>query len=275
MGKITKGGLNMLIVGELINSSRKSIREALVKKDEAYIRQVVKAQEEAGATYIDVNCGTLIETEVPTIEWLVELILKETQLPLCIDSPNPLALKAGLQKATHGKSMINSITDETARWNAVLPLIKEYNAKIIALCVDNGGLPKTQEDRLRIADTIINKLTKEGVVLNDIYIDPLIKPVGADAKNGIEVLQAIQKIMGDYPGVHTICGLSNISYSLPARKILNRTFMVQATAVGMDSFILDPTNKDMGSSLIAAGALLGQDRFCRKYINGFRKGLFE
>jgi 5-methyltetrahydrofolate corrinoid/iron sulfur protein methyltransferase len=256
----------MLIVGELINSSRKSIREALEKKDVEYIIKVVKAQEEAGATYIDVNCGTMILAEVPTIEWLVGLILKETQLPLCIDSPNPLALKAGLQKSTNGQTMINSITAEKARWDAVLPLIKEYNAKVIALCIDNGGLPKTQADRLRIADTIINKLTKEGILLDDIYIDPLIKPIAIDVKNGIEVLQAIHKIMGDYPGVHTICGLTNISYSLPARGILNRTFMVQASAEGMDSFILDPTNKDMRTSIIAAQALLGQDRFCRKYI---------
>lgn len=265
----------MLIVGELINSSRKSICEAIKNKDKQYIRQVVRVQEQAGANYIDVNCGTLIGTEVPTIEWLVELILKETKLPLCIDSSNPLALKAGLKKVTNGKTMINSITDETERFNAVLPLIKEYSAKIIALCIDNDGLPKTQEDRLRIADTLINKLTKEEVAIDDIYIDPLTKPIGVDGKNGIEVLQAIQKIMSEYPGVHTICGITNISYSLPARKLLNRTFMIQATAKGMDSFILDPTNKDMRGSLIAAQALLGQDRFCRKYIKGFRSGLYE
>lgn len=265
----------MLIVGELINSSRKLIREALEKRDEAYIGQVVKAQEEAGASYIDVNCGTLIDKEVPTIEWLAQLIISQTQLPLCIDSANPLALKAGLQKATNGKTMINSITDETSRFNAILPLIKEYNAKIIALCIDNAGLPKTQADRLRIADTLINKLVKEAIALDDIYIDPLLKPIGIDIKNGIEVLQAIAKIMEDYPGVHTICGLTNISYSLPARKLLNRTFMVQASVKGMDSFILDPTDKDMRSSLMANQALLGQDRFCRKYITGSRKGLYE
>lgn len=265
----------MLIVGELINSSKKSIRDALENKDAAYILQVVKAQKEAGATYIDINCGTLIEKEVPTIEWLAQLILSQTQLPLCIDSTNPLALKAGLQKATNGKTIINSITDETTRFNAVLPLIKEYKAKVIALCIDNSGLPKTQADRIRIADVLINKLVKEGIRLDDIYIDPLIKPIGIDSKNGIEALQAIQNIMDGYPGVHTICGLTNISYSLPSRKLLNRNFMVLASAKGMDSFILDPTDKDMRSSLIATQALLGQDRFCRKYIKGFREGLFE
>lgn len=265
----------MLIIGELINTSRKLIREAVEKKDGEYIKQIAKAQEEAGATYIDVNCGTCIETEVETMEWLVDNILKVTSLPLCIDSPNPLALQAGLKKAANGKSMINSITFETPRWNAVLPLVKKFNTKIIALCIDDGGMPKTNEDRIRIADSIITKLTGEGINIDDIYIDPLIKPVSAGQKNGIEVLQAIQNIMEGHPGVHTTCGLSNISYSLPARKVLNRLFMVQTMARGMDSYIMDPTNKEMRSALIASQTLLGQDRFSRKFIKAFREGLYD
>ncbi len=265
----------MLIIGELINTSRKPIREAVENRDGQYIRQIAKAQEDAGVSYIDVNCGTFIENEVEIMEWLIDLILEETKLPLCIDSPDPAALKAGLNKAVNGVPMINSITDETGRWNAVLPFIKEYKSKIVALCIDDGGMPKTQDDRLRIADTLITKLTKEGVALDDIYIDPLIKPIATGEKSGIEVLEAIQKIMEGYPGVHTVCGLTNISYSLPARKILNRTFMIQAMARGMDSFILDLTNKEMRGSLIASQTLLGQDRFCRKFNNSFRQGLFE
>ncbi|AKA67413.1 methyltetrahydrofolate cobalamin methyltransferase [Clostridium scatologenes] len=265
----------MLIIGELINTSRKLIREAVEKKDGEYIKQIAKAQEEAGATYIDVNCGTCIETEIETMEWLVDNILQVTSLPLCIDSPNPLALQAGLKKAVNGKSMINSITGETPRWNAVLPLVKEFDTKIIALCIDDGGMPKTNEDRIRIADYIITKLTGEGINIDDIYIDPLIKPVSAGQKNGIEVLQAIQCIMETHPGVHTTCGLSNISYSLPARKVLNRLFMVQTMARGMDSYIMDPTNKEMRAALLASQTLLGQDRFSRKFLKGFREGLYD
>lgn len=265
----------MLIIGELINTSRKLIREAVEKKDAQYIKQIAKTEEEAGATYIDVNCGTFMQTEVETMEWLVDNILQATSLPLCIDSPNPLALKAGLEKAKNGKSMINSITGETPRWNAVLPLVKEYNTKIVALCIDDGGMPKTNEDRIRIADSIITKLTAEGVNIDDIYIDPLIKPISAGVKNGIEVLQAIQHIMESHPGVHTTCGLSNISYSLPARKVLNRLFMVQTMARGMDSYIMDPTNKEMRGALLASQTLLGQDRFSRKFLKGFREGIYE
>lgn len=265
----------MLIIGELINTSRKLIKEAVEKKDSEYIKQIAKAQEEAGATYIDVNCGTCIETEIETMEWLVDNILQVTSLPLCIDSPNPMALKAGLKKAANGKSMINSITGETPRWNSVLPLVKEFDTKIIALCIDDGGMPKTNEDRIRIADYIITKLTGEGINIDDIYIDPLIKPVSAGQKNGIEVLQAIQQIMESHPGVHTTCGLSNISYSLPARKVLNRLFMVQTMARGMDSYIMDPTNKEMRAALLASQTLLGQDRFSRKFLKAFREGLYD
>jgi len=265
----------VLIIGELINTSRKAMREAALKKDGQYIQRIAKAQEEAGATYIDVNCGTFMENEVETMEWLVDNVLQATSLPLCIDSPNPLALEAGLKKAVNGKSMINSITDETPRWNAVLPLIKEYKTKIVALCIDDGGMPKTNQDRIRIADSIITKLTAEGINLDDIYIDPLIKPISAGEKNGIEVLQAIQHIMESHPGVHTTCGLSNISYALPARKVLNRVFMVQTMARGMDSYIMDPTNKEMRAALLASQTLLGQDRFSRKFIKGFREGVYE
>ncbi len=266
----------MQIIGELVNTSRKPIHEAVNKKDANYIKQIAKAQKEAGATYIDVNCGTFVETEVQIMEWLVDTIQKEIDLPLCIDSPNPLALEAGLKKTVHKrKPMINSITNETARWNSVLPLIKKFKAKVIALCIDNKGLPKTQADRLRIANSIIKKLVNEGVELKDIYIDPLIKPISTGAKHGTEVLEAVSIIMKKYPGVHTVCGLTNISYSLPARHVINRTFMIQTMTHGMDSFILDPTNKELKGAFMASYALLGHDRFCKKYIDAFRGGLYS
>ena len=265
----------MLIVGELINTSRKSVQEAVAQKDEEFIRKLVKAQAEAGASYLDVNCGTFYETEVETIEWLVELVQAETTLPLCVDSPNPLVLKAALKKLKTGRPMINSINNETPRWNSVLPLVKEYNAKVIALCIEDAGMPNSKADRLRIADDMISKLTKEGIPLDDIYIDPLIMPVGAGEKNAIEVLDTVQELMQTYAGVHTICGLTNVSFNLPARKLLNRTFLIQAMIKGMDSFILDPTNREMRSAILASQALLGQDKFCKQYIKGFRQGLYE
>ncbi|CAB1244926.1 5-methyltetrahydrofolate--homocysteine methyltransferase [Clostridiaceae bacterium BL-3] len=265
----------MEIIGELINTSRKLISEAVKKKDGQYIRYIAKLQQESGATYIDVNCGTFMQAEVEIMKWLVDNVLKGCSLPLCIDSPNPLALDAGLGKSQNGRPMINSITGEDERWSAVLPLIKKYNSKIIALCIDNTGMPKTQEDRLRIAEYLVSRLTDEGIDIHDIYIDPLIKPISAGQKHGVEVLDAIEEIMAKYPGIHTVCGLTNISYSLPARKLLNRTFMIQTMARGMDSYILDPTDNEMRASLMASQTLMGQDRFSRKFIKGFRDGIYK
>jgi 5-methyltetrahydrofolate corrinoid/iron sulfur protein methyltransferase len=266
----------MEIIGELINTSRKLIKEAVEKRDAHYIKQIAKEQEKAGATYIDVNCGTFIKDEVEIMEWLVDNIQKASELPLCIDSPNPHALEAGLKKATHNrKAMINSITNETSRWKAIFPLVHKYKTKVVALCIDNKGMPKTQADRIRIANALIKKLIAEGLHLKDIYIDPLIKPISTGSKHGIEVMEAVSTIMKKYPGVHTVCGLTNISYSLPARNVINRTFMIQLMAYGMDSFILDPTNKELEGAFMASYALLGHDRFCKKFIDAFRAGLYK
>jgi 5-methyltetrahydrofolate--homocysteine methyltransferase len=265
----------MLIIGELINTTRKSVREAVEKKDEQYIREIAKAQEKAGADYIDVNCGTFVGTEALTMEWLVETLLKETKLPLCIDSASPLALEAGLKNAIHGQSMINSITDETLRWNAVLPLVKKYGTKIIALCIEDAGMPKNANSRVRISSSLITKLTAAGVAMDDIYIDPVIVPISTGENHGVDVLDAVQEIMKTYPRAHAVCGLSNISFGLPARHVVNRTFMVQAMARGMDSYILDPTDKEMRGALLASQALMGRDKFCRKFITAYRQGLYS
>ena len=264
----------MLIIGELINTTRKPVREAVEKKDEQFIREIAKAQEKAGADYIDVNCGTFVGTEAPTMEWLVETLLKETKLPLCIDSANPLALEAGLKKAIYGQSMINSITDEASRWNEVLPLVKKYGTKIIALCTEDAGMPKNASSRVRISGSLITKLTAAGVTMDDIYIDPVVVPISTGQNHGVDVLDAVQEIMKTYPRVHTVCGLSNISFGLPARHMLNRTFMVQTMSRGMDSYILDPTDKEMRGALLASQALVGHDKFCRKFITAYRQGLF-
>lgn len=265
----------MLIVGELINTSRAEIKTAVLNRDADTIQRVAKAQEEAGASYLDVNCGNLVEQELEAMTWLVDTIQEVSNLPLSIDSPNAAALVKGLKRSKNGQPMINSISDETERWNSVLPLVLEYKAKIIALCIEEAGMPKGLEDRLRIADAIINKLTQAGVPLADIYIDPLVTPISTDQKTGKILLTVIRKIMEGYPGVHTICGLSNISYGLPARKVLNRLFMVQTMSAGMDAYILNPTDKGILGSLIGSMTLLGLDRHCRAYNNAYRDGLYD
>ncbi|MCL6479028.1 MAG: methyltetrahydrofolate cobalamin methyltransferase [Peptococcaceae bacterium] len=265
----------MLVVGELINTSRKAIREAVEKRDAGYIQKVARLQAEGGAHYLDINCGTMVNEEVPIMEWLVNTVQEVSSLPLCIDSPSADALEAGLRLVKAPLPLINSISAEENRFNSVLPLIKKYKAKIVALCIEDAGMPVTAEDRLRIAERLVTGLEAEGIAQDDIYLDPLIKPISTGDKYGWEVLQSIRLIKEKYPAIHFMCGLSNVSFGLPGRALLNRMFMVQTMAYGMDGYILDPTDKEMMGALYVSMALTGQDRYCMRYLKEYRKGLYS
>ena len=265
----------MLIVGELINTSRKPIKEAIERGDAAYIRDIAVRQAEAGADYIDVNCGTLIHNEPETMAWLVNIVREAVDVPLCIDSPNPEALEAGLKLATKGRPMLNSITAEPDRFEAVLPIVKNFKAKVVALCMDEEGIPATAEKRIEIARKLVEDLTAAGIAREDIYLDPLVKPISTSDQAGAELIAAVGFIRENFPGVHTICGLSNVSFGLPNRRVLNQAFMVQLMTVGMDSYILDPLDREMMGFFYASKALLGKDPFCTGYLKAHRRGLYR
>lgn len=265
----------LTIVGELINTSRPQVKEAVEKRDASFIRALAGMQESAGATYIDVNCGNLVKNEPEMMEWLVNTVQNEVKLPLCIDSPNAKALDAGLALCKNGIPMVNSISDEMERYDTVLPLIKKYHAKVVVLCMDNTGMPNTVDDRMKVVHNLYHKLKKEGLADEDMYFDPLVKPISSVATAGIEVLETIRQIKNYYPKVHFMCGLSNISYGLPNRSILNRLFVVQTMAMGMDGYVLDPTNQKIMADITTSTALLGRDAYCGKYIKAHRKGKLE
>ncbi|WP_425058540.1 5-methyltetrahydrofolate:corrinoid/iron-sulfur protein co-methyltransferase [Sporomusa carbonis] len=263
----------MIIIGELINTSRKAISEAVDTRDADTIKKIALEQAEAGAHYIDVNCGNKLDDEVEIMKWLVSTVQEAVDTPLCIDSPNPKALEAGLSLVKHGQAMINSITDEHGRFAAVLPLVLKYKTKVIALCMSDRGMPHTAGDRMQVVQSLHTKLTEAGVPEDDIYFDPLIKPISVVAGAGAEVLDTIKLIRQQYPHVHFACGLSNVSFGLPNRKMLNRLFVVQTMTLGMDGYILNPTDKGMMGFIYAAQALLGHDEFCGNYLMAYRQGL--
>lgn len=265
----------MLIVGELINTSRKIIKESVERRNAEYIRDIAKRQVEAGANYLDVNCSDLMDNELEAMRWLIENVQAAVDVPLSIDTPNPAAMEVGLSLAQKGKPLANSITGEKERYRTVLPLVVKYGAKVVALCMDDQGMPQTAEDRLRVARELVMKLTEAGVAASDIYLDPLLQPVSTDDRAGLELLNAIRLIGQEYPGIHLICGLSNVSYGLPNRQILNRVFMIQTMTMGMDAYILDPLDKALMRDFYACQALLGQDSFCRNYLAAHRKGLYQ
>lgn len=265
----------MIIIGEKINSTLKAIRPAIESYDAATIQDIAKKQYEAGATFLDVNAGMFTEDEPERLVWLVNTVQEVTGAPFSIDSPNPKAIEAALKANKNPKPIINSITDEKERYNAIMPLAVQYNTGIIALCMDDTGMPETIDERVVIAERLIEKLTKEGIALEDIYIDPLIRPIGTGSHYGIVAIETIRKVKTEFPGVHIACGLSNVSFGIPARKLMNQAFLVAAMAAGMDGAILDPLDKKLMSFVYATEALMGLDDYCMNYLTKFREGELE
>ena len=261
----------MLVVGERINSSRKRIREAVRARDGEFIATEAKKQVEAGADYVDVNAGTSVAHEVDDIKWLVETVQGAVEAPLCLDSANPEALRAALSLAKK-KVIINSITGEKARMDSILPLVVESGSSVVALVMDDSGLPEDFEGRMAAADKLIPALETAGIPREKIYVDPLVRPVSTDIRQGLAVLKTVNAVMTKWPGIHTICGLSNISFGLPARNVLNSTFLALMIQAGLDSAIIDPTEPRMIAAVAAAEALLGRDDFCMNYIMAQRSG---
>ena len=255
----------MQIIGELINSSREEIKENAEKNNREFFEELIKKQEEAGANYIDINTGTFLEREQEKMDWLLEILKDVSDLPPCIDSPDPKVIEHSLEKV-EGAAMINSISLEEERIKPILPLVKEYDAEVIALCMDDEGMPETADDRLRTVEGLADSFEKAGVGLEKVYFDPLIKPISVNQEFGNEVLETVASIRERYPETHITCGLSNISYGLPQRKILNRAFLVLCMQAGMDSAIIDPLDTGLMGMLKATQALLGNDQFCSEYL---------
>ncbi|VYU51665.1 methyltetrahydrofolate cobalamin methyltransferase [Intestinibacter bartlettii] len=265
----------MVIVGEKINTSLKGITEAIKAKDKEFIQELAIRQSKQGSDYIDVNCGTLIDVEEEMLPWLVEIVQEVVDKPCCIDSPNPKALEAAL-KVHKGVPMINSITAEKSRYDDVIKLVKQYDAKIVALLIDDAnGISPSDEVRTKIGIELINKMHEDGVPYENMYIDPLIQPISTDSNMGLVALNTIANIKQNFPEVHFMCGLSNISFGLPNRGLLNRTYLAMCMHAGLDGAVLDPGNSKMMSMIFAGEALLNKDRFTKKYLKAHRKGLLE
>lgn len=264
----------MIIIGELINASRKAIKAAIEAQDAAAIQQVAKDQAEAGADYIDVNAGVFVGKEPEYLKWLVETVQAAVDKPCAIDSPDPAAVEAALS-VHKGTPMINSISLEKERYEKLMPIIAGTDMKVIALCMSDKGMPKTVADRMQIADELVDGLLKNNVKVENIFVDPLVQPISVENTFGVEFINAIEKIVAAFPGIHTACGLSNISYGLPARKFMNQTFMTMAIAKGLDGAIINPLDRRMMANIIAAEALAGKDGFCVNYLKAFRAGMLE
>jgi len=262
----------MLIIGELINSTRKPVYEAIKVRNAAFILKMATSQLKAGANFIDVNCAVTSGDEVQDMDWIVSVIQSEVEdASICVDSPNYLAIERALKVyKAKGELMINSITAQDKRIARILPLAKEYKAKIVALTMGEKGMPDTASERMEIAKAILEKVRKTGFAIEDIYFDALTRPISTEPKQAKEFLDSIPLIKS--LGVKTICGLSNISFGLPDRRLMNSIFLAMAIQAGLDAAILDPLDKHVVSSISASRALLCEDDYCAEYIKAFREG---
>lgn len=262
------------VIGERINTSRKHVQAAVAGRDEEYIVNDVKQQLSAGATFIDVNAGARIGHETEDMRWLLDTIQPVSTVPLCLDSPDPTVLEMAFQMVEKSP-MVNSISLEKDRFEAMIPFLKGKACKVIALCMDDAGMPTSSTDIVNRAEILVQELNRIGIQTGSIYIDPLVQPISTDNNKGVMVLDAVRGIKKLFPEVHITGGLSNISYGLPQRKIINRTFISLMMDAGMDSAIIDPLDPAIMATVKTADMLLGHDNFCGNYLKGVRSGAIK
>lgn len=267
----------MEIVAEKINTTRKAVEKAVRNRDTAFIQDLARKQAEAGATYLDVNSGLPIypEEEADDFAWLVPVIQEAVDLPICIDSAYAQVIETAL-KLHKGKAMINSVDGTPAKMETIFPLAKQYQCKVIALTSSKEEkIPTTSRGRLKIAEIIATEAQKNGLPLEDIYFDPLVLSLSTDYNNALLFLETLREIKNNLGEAKTISGLSNISFGLPKRKLLNQAFLGLTLENGMDAAILDPTDKALMAVIKSTEALLGKDEWCAQYLAAFREGRLD
>ena len=264
----------MKIIGEKINGTRKTVAAAIASRDAEFIQNLAKKQVEGGAHWLDVNAGTHPDREVDDMLWLIDLIQGVTEVPLCLDSANPQALAAALS-AVKKTPLVNSISGELDRLNKVLPIVAQHGCEVIALCMDDKGIPADVEGRLAVARKLFEATRGAGVPDEKVYVDPLVMTIASNTDAGRATLDTIRAIHAEFPQAHISLGLSNVSFGLPARSLVNRTFLTLAIAAGMDTAIVDPNDRELKAALFATDLLLGDDKHCLNYTRAFRKGLLE
>lgn len=265
----------MLVIGENINASNKSVAEAIISRDREFIENLARAQAAAGVDFIDVNAGVGHGSrgdEISAIEWLVEVVQAATDRPLAIDSDVSSVIEAALRKYRRERVIINSVNAEPTRLASIGSLAAEHRAWVVALAMGAEGIPESMEQRLAACEEIMTRLTRLGVAAGHILFDPLVLPIAVDPGQGSVTLHTVEQIKSRYPEARTVMGLSNISYGLPQRKLINRGFLLMAAYAGLDAVILDPLDAKIMSLVKVADMLVGQDPACRRYLRAHRKG---
>lgn len=266
----------MIIIGEKINGTIETVRRAVDARDSGRISGLAAAQAEAGADYIDVNVATGTGDEADAMHWALSAVREATCLPVALDSADPSVLAAALSELGGGDSppFINSVSGEESKLSSILPLAAEHGCPLVALAMDEKGIPDTAAARLEVCRRIIERAESARIPREKVFLDPLVLPVSADCAQGSVTLETLRLIRSELPGASTVMGLSNVSFGLPTRALVNRAMMAMAVAAGLDAAIIDPTDRELVAAAYAAESVAGLDRHCRRYMKAFRGGLF-
>jgi len=267
----------VIIIAEKLNGSIPSCGKAIAARDEAYIKDLAKRQADSGADFIDC-CASVKENELETVKWMIDLIQSVSDCPISVDSPDVDVIIEAMAYCNK-PGLFNSVSCEGDKIEKAFPVLaKPENEKwqIMALLCDDTGIPKTAEKRIEVLERIMKSAAEFGINEKRIHIDPLVEMLcTTDDEEGIHMmLDLIKHIRKTYPKVHISGGVSNISYNLPIRRLVNQAFVVLAINAGMDSAVLDPLNGDLRGVILAAEAMLGKDDFCAEYVSAYREGVF-
>jgi len=253
------------VIGERINpTGRKKLAAELEAGDFSTVERDALEQVACGAMVLDVNAGVVYnsnpdpnQTEPPLMRTMIERVQALVDVPLCIDSSVPGALEAGLA-AAHGRPLLNSVTGEEERLEAILPLVRKYNVPVVAISNDDSGISEDPDVRFAVAKKIVERAADHGIPAADIVVDPLVMPVGAMASAGQQVFALVARLRAEL-GVNTTCGASNISFGLPGRHGINAAFLPMAIAAGMTSAIMNPVRPAEMEAIRAANLLMNHD----------------
>jgi 5-methyltetrahydrofolate--homocysteine methyltransferase len=245
------------------------VKPAVIERNADFVRQEAAQQAAAGASYIDVNAGALTEGEAEALCWLVETVQSEVDLPCSLDSPRASAIEAALQ-VHKGTPLVNSVTCTDEATGTLLPLVAKYKAKAIALCMTER-IPDTVAERVAVMNDLVDRFHAAGVPDEDILVDPCILGIGTwdgmtGEHPGVIAFETMKAARARSPKLHITAGLSNVSFGLPQRKLVNRAACVAFIAAGMDAAILDPMDAELVSLILAAEAVLNRDEFCMNYL---------
>ena len=259
----------MIIIGERINGMFKDIAKAIREQDPGPVQEWARKQEYNGAHYLDINVGPSSPAPIDAMKWLVEVTQEVSDLPLCLDSTKYDAIEAGL-KLCKRPAMINSVPAEMAKMERVFSMAAEYGAEVIALAMNEEGIPKDADSRIGLAAELVATADAFGIAPDMLYIDPLVLPCNVAQDHGPEVMRTLReiKLISD-PAPKTVVGLSNVSQGTKNRELINRTFAVMAMANGLDAGIVDANDDELMEAIASARIILNMDIYCDSYVDVF------